>query len=230
MATNADVTSAGRHRIDRLLLAAVTLCALAAVCGAYGLPGRWLHWLGKPLATAGLLLLAARGRSAAPRYRGGVLAGLALSLLGDVLLMWPRDLFAAGLGAFLLAHLAYLAAFTADARPAVRRAPFVVYAAAAAGLTSLLWPGIPPALRLPVLIYVAALSAMAAQAAARALVASTPAARCAALGAALFVLSDASLALDRFRWPFAAADALVLASYWLAQALIALSVERRASA
>ena len=111
MAMAAALSTLVPQRADRLLLAAVGLCAVAAVFGAYGLPGLWLHWLGKPLATVGLLLFAARGRSAAPRYRGGVLAGLALSLLGDVLLMWPRDLFAAGLGAFLLAHFAYITAW-----------------------------------------------------------------------------------------------------------------------
>lgn len=230
MAMAAALSTLVPQRADRLLLAAVGLCAVAAVFGAYGLPGLWLHWLGKPLATVGLLLFAARGRSAAPRYRGGVLAGLALSLLGDVLLMWPRDLFAAGLGAFLLAHFAYLTAFTADTPLAARQGPFLAYAALAGVLSWLLWPGIPSALHLPVLLYVAALSAMAAQAAVRARVVATPGARCAAVGAALFALSDASLAVDRFRWPFAAAEALVLGSYWLAQALIAPSVGRRASA
>ena len=178
MAMAAALSTLVPQRADRLLLAAVGLCAVAAVFGAYGLPGLWLHWLGKPLATVGLLLFAARGRSAAPRYRGGVLAGLALSLLGDVLLMWPRDLFAAGLGAFLLAHFAYITAFTADTPLAARQGPFLAYAALAGVLSWLLWPGIPSALHLPVLLYVAALSAMAAQAAVRARVVATPGARC----------------------------------------------------
>jgi len=38
------------------------------------------------------------------------------SLLGDVLLAWPGDLFVFGLGAFLVAHLAYLKAYLSDCR------------------------------------------------------------------------------------------------------------------
>ena len=43
-------------------------------------------------------------------------------------------------------------------------------------------------------------------------------------------LHDASLAFDRFHTPFAAATALVLASYWLAQGLIAASLWPRPAA
>jgi len=46
----------------------------------------------------------------------------------------------------------------------------------------------------------------------------------AAAGAGLFVVSDGVLAIDRFRWPFRAARAVTLATYWSAQLLIALSV------
>lgn len=46
----------------------------------------------------------------------------------------------------------------------------------------------------------------------------------AALGAALFVASDALLAIDRFRTPIPAAPLWVLSTYWLAQWGIAQSV------
>ena len=46
-----------------------------------------------------------------------------LSLVGDVALLWPREGFLPGLVAFLLAHLAYLAAFTRVQPLAARRAP-----------------------------------------------------------------------------------------------------------
>ena len=45
----------------------------------------------------------------------------------------------------------------------------------------------------------------------------------AAAGAVLFLASDSMLAIDRFRLPFKAAQALVLSTYWLGQWLIALS-------
>ena len=54
-----------------------------------------------------------------------VLAGLGLSLVGDVALMIPQG-FLAGLVAFLLAHLAYLVAFTrGGVRLAARPGPFI---------------------------------------------------------------------------------------------------------
>jgi uncharacterized membrane protein YhhN len=40
-----------------------------------------------------------------------VLAGLALSVVGDVFLLWPATHFLKGVGAFLLAHCLYVAAF-----------------------------------------------------------------------------------------------------------------------
>jgi uncharacterized membrane protein YhhN len=46
------------------------------------------------------------------------------------------------------------------------------------------------------------------------------------VGAVLFTISDATLAWNRFRAPFAGAQAAVLGSYYLAQWFIALSVAR----
>jgi uncharacterized membrane protein YhhN len=189
------------------------------------------HYVAKPSATLCAGALAVLGGGASRRYRRALAVGLLLSALGDILLMLPRDLFAAGLGAFLCAHIAYLVAFSEGVGVAPRRGPFLVYAAIAAAVLSVLWPGIPAALRMAVMAYVAVLAAMAAQAAARwgvlaarvATTAATRSARLAAMGGAVFVVSDASLAIDRFRWPFAAAPAVVLGTYWIAQTCIALS-------
>ena len=213
-----------RHPMPWILLA-IAASALLAIAGAYGIGGRNLHYLAKPLATTLVLLLALRApRAGAPRLRQGIVAGLLLSLLGDVLLMLPGDYFVAGLASFLLAHLCYLAAFSADVRLGARPGPFVVYAVAALSMLALLWPRLPGGLHAPVAVYVVVLATMAAQAAARARVLATPAAALAAIGAGCFVLSDASLAFDRFHTPFAAAPALLLATYWLAQGLIAASL------
>src|SRR3982750_752899 len=83
---------------QRYLLALMAMAAIAAIFGSYGMPGRWLLYIAKPLATlcaVGIVLPA----EAAKPYRRAILAGLLLSTLGDVLLMLPADLFAAGLGA-----------------------------------------------------------------------------------------------------------------------------------
>ena len=199
------------------------LLTIAAAPWALALP--LLAFVFKPLTT--LLVIAhawPRGRDT-PAVRRWVLAGLALSLAGDVALLWPRQGFLPGLIAFLLAHLAYLAAFTRVQRFARPGWPFVAYALVAAAILAVLWNGVPAALRGPVAAYVVCLVSMAAQAAAVWRGAQgTPAAQHAswlAIGGALFVTSDALLAVNRFMAPLPVSSLWILASYWAAQWCIA---------
>jgi uncharacterized membrane protein YhhN len=155
-----------------------------------------------------------------------VLLGLGLSLCGDVALMWPERGFLPGLVSFLLAHLAYLRAFTrGGVRLAARPLPFMLYGLLAALILWQLWPGVPPGLRLPVLAYVACLAAMAAQSAVVAWQSrGTPCQRGGlwlAVGGALFLGSDALLATNRFAAPVPLSGLWILLSYWLAQWCIA---------
>lgn len=210
----------------RRLSALIVASAFLTLVGHYGGPGLgWLVYLFKPLTTGLIVLLALLAPAgASPRYRWGIVAGLGFSLAGDVFLMLPRDLFVQGLACFLVAHLCYLVAFTDRCRLFPRWEPVVALAALAGGALALLWPGLAPGLRLPVVVYALALCSMAAQAIGRGLLLATPSARAAAWGAALFVLSDALLASDRFRHPFPAATAAILVTYFAAQWGIARSV------
>lgn len=205
-----------------LPLAALT-AVLTIAAGPLGLA--WMNFVFKPLTT--LLIIAwawPRGAGEGAR-RAWLRAGLVLSLVGDVALLWPERGFLPGLVAFLLAHLAYIVAFTRGLRLGARPGPFVAYALVAGGLLWRLWPGVPAPLRAPVLAYVAALACMAAQAAGAWLVARRGPAEAwawrAAWGGALFVASDATLAFNRFSSPVPAAGFWILATYWLAQAAIA---------
>lgn len=209
----------------RLLLpAAFITAALAIASEPLGQP--WLNFVFKPLTT--LLLIAwAWPRGAADGSRRLWLrAGLWLSLGGDVALLWPQSGFLPGLVSFLLAHLAYIVAFTRGWRLAAKPAPFIAYAVLAGAILAQLWPGVPPDLRPPVLVYVAALACMAAQAGAVWLAerrdgALEPWARRAAIGGALFMASDATLAVNKFATPLPWAGLWILTTYWLAQAFIA---------
>ena len=121
---------------------------------------RWLWLAFKPLPVLGLgVWVLGAPRSA---YRNRVAAGLMLSLAGDVLI---EASFVAGLAAFLLAHVAYIAAFLADTkRPRLLRAlPIAAYGA---GMTAFLWPRL-GGMRAPVAIYVIAICTMVWRAAAR---------------------------------------------------------------
>jgi len=219
-------TRAG-HRLDAWLALLLVLLAAGAIAGASVEGLRWLHYLCKPAAMLAIIASAARGRHGP--YRSWILAGLLLSLLGDIFLMLPVDAFVPGLAAFLLAHLAYIVALRRDLGAAQLwwSAPLLaVYAAAnLAGL----WPHLPAPLRVPVIAYTVVLASMAAIALARAGHAPRGAGRgprMAALGALLFVASDSLLAWDRFAGPLPYAIAGVLASYYAAQWCIASSIPR----
>jgi uncharacterized membrane protein YhhN len=209
----------------------VLVSALLAIAAGIGSLPVALLFVAKPLTTVLLIVRAANRGHDEPRARRWILAGLALSLAGDVALLWPEEGFLPGLIAFLLAHLAYIAAFSTRARFASRLAPFVAYALVAGAVLALLWSGVPGALRLPVLLYVACLAAMAAQAAAVWRAARDGEreglARIGAIGGALFVLSDALLATNKFAGPLPLASLWVLASYWAAQWCIAGSLRVR---
>ncbi len=222
----------------------IVVLAAAAIIGA-GLQGdaRRLHWLAKPLTT---LLTASvawhpgsagrwpatSARSPGPGYRRAVLAGMALSCIGDIALMLPVDAFVPGLVAFLLAHVCYIVAFRAGFRAGHGLwVAVVLLGAFAAGNLVALWPHLPADMRLPVLAYVVVLALMAMLALARFRTKSSlpgvsrRSAGWAAGGALLFVASDSLLAWDRFAGGLPMASLLVLGTYYAAQYGIARSVE-----
>lgn len=223
--------------LQTLLFPAFVLSAAGAIVAApWALDLPPLAWVAKPLATLLVIAAAWTRVPTADSRRRGLLAGLALSWVGDVALMFPQG-FLAGLVAFLLAHLAYLWTFTRRARLAAMVAPFVGYLLVAGAIAAWIWPGVPGPMRVPVLLYVACLAAMAAQAAVQWRVlqaagdAAAAGARLAAVGGALFVVSDALLAINRFHTPLPASSLWILSSYWAAQWLIAAScVPQRAAA
>ena len=71
-----------------------------------------LEYVAKPLTTAGLVAVACTLDPVHADMRVAFVVALVLALVGDVLLMLPDDrYFTFGLGAFLLAHLAYVVGF-----------------------------------------------------------------------------------------------------------------------
>jgi uncharacterized membrane protein YhhN len=187
-------------------------------------PGVYLF---KPLTTFIILLGAAwLIQPSPPFYRALVVAGLACSLAGDILLMLPADRFLAGLVAFLFAHLAYLVAFSygtpVTARQLVWLLPFAAFAAV---VLADRWSAAGK-LKIPMVIYAAVICTMVWRAAMRgqAVVIPRQTFLFALFGACLFLVSDAIVLLRRFGRPFPAAQTLELATYWAAQSLIALSV------
>lgn len=218
--------------MNRGLPVGILIAAALAIAAGLGALPQAVLFVAKPLTTVLLIVHAARRGADEPRARRWIVAGLVLSLVGDVALLWPKEGFLPGLIAFLLAHLAYIAAFHGRTRFAARWQPFAAYALIAALVLTMLWHGVPAALRIPVLLYVACLGSMAAQSAVVWLAArgtaAEPLARTGAIGGALFMLSDALLATNKFAGPLPLASLWVLASYWAAQWCIASSLRERA--
>jgi len=212
-----------------LLLWLAGLSGLLAIAGnLFALPA--LVFAFKPATTLLIIAWAWPRGADTPALRRWLRAGLVLSLAGDVFLMWPAG-FLPGLVSFLLAHLAYIVAFTRRTAFAARPSAFAMYGVVAALLLWQLWPGVPPPLRAPVLAYVVCLASMAAQAGASWLAArggaTEPFARSAALGGVLFMTSDTLLAFNKFSAPVPLAALWILLTYWVAQGLIARSLRAR---
>ncbi len=207
----------------------ITLVGLAIVAALFAIAGSiasifWLTLFFKPLATL-LLICTAFGNAARTRlpYAGWICIGLFFSLIGDIFLIWPDKFFLFGLAAFLLAHIAYIIAFTRDAKFPAYVSVWLAFLALAAANVYLLRPNLPTGLTLPVALYATLLATMTAQALGRSLLLRTSSAALAAIGAIFFLLSDSLLAWDRFRTALLFAPALILIPYYLAQFLIALS-------
>jgi uncharacterized membrane protein YhhN len=149
------------------------------------------------------------------RYAALVVTGLLLSVAGDVLLLSraPKT-FLAGLVAFLLAHVAYAAAFAPISSRPMLLLPLVL--AALAGILTWLWPHLGE-MRLPVLAYCAVIGAMAW------LALGVPD-QLVRWGAGLFFVSDLFVARGRFVRPDKLNQLVGWPLYYAGQFLLALSL------
>jgi uncharacterized membrane protein YhhN len=163
------------------------------------------EYVAKPGALLALLGYAMTGEAAS----SWLLAALACSLLGDVLLMLPRDLFIAGLLAFFAAHLAYLVAIPGVVVPRV--VWLAVVLAATTPISTRLLRSVPAVpMRRAVAAYMVVIAAMVSSA----LALGTGSA---AAGALFFLASDTLLGWNRFVRPVANAQLVIMVTYHLGQ-------------
>jgi len=209
------VGAAMQGRITMLEVLLVEVAALAMATAAEG----WIdaHRLFKPLAM--LLAIAWVAMRAQGRFAGVLLAALALCLAGDVFLML-EGFFIPGLVSFLAAHLCYLALLRQDVRWFPSGRALAATLALAAALYAVLFPHLGPVLKVAVAAYAVVIALMAAQAIGRATVLRDGASMGVAVGAGLFMLSDAVLAINRFAVPLPLAPVWILSTYYAAQLLI----------
>jgi uncharacterized membrane protein YhhN len=184
--------------------------------------------LAKPLLIPALIwwVLAVR-RSAAPRLLVG---GLVLAWVGDIALMLPGDTaFVVGLLLFLGMQVCYSRGFVGlGAVAALRSAPWLPVAGAVlwVGLNVALGPSLGD-LRLPLLVYSAALTTMAVLACGVSLHVGSPRI---GIGGVTFLVSDLLIGLDAAGIDAPLHGPLVMATYVVGQLLIAtgwVAVQRR---
>ena len=116
----------------------------------------------KIAASCGFLAVAYFAGALKSTYGKLLLAGLTLSFLGDAFLIGDsRQAFLAGLGAFLLAHVVYIAAFAVNG-VSYRWMGFsaLPIIACAVAVSAWLAPHTPPELSLPVRLYTGVISGM----------------------------------------------------------------------
>ena len=192
------------------------------------------EYVSKPAVMMALIVAVLTFGTDDPR-RWAFVAALAFSLAGDVFLMLPSDRFLFGVGAFFVAHVAYIVGLRMDTSAAISLvAGVLIVGAFALTVGRRIVVAVrerAPELATPVSAYVAVISVMVASAVAT----KNP---YAAAGAAIFMASDTLIAWNRFVQPprRSAAEAVsekpwapvtIMVTYHAGQALLALSLVRR---
>jgi uncharacterized membrane protein YhhN len=208
--------------------AAAVGIALVVIFGTLAVIGaetnrRWLMAFAKPIATASLLLIV--GPPPTGTVEKLVAIGIMFSIIGDGFLVAEGDrAFFAGTAAFLTAQILYATAFWSMRAPERPIAPVaLVVVVVSALLVANLWRPA-GALRPAVVVYAGAITLMVGSALGT-IGGPMPlnASLCAAAGAVLFYISDATLAWNKFRSPVKHAAVVTMGVYWVGQIGIALA-------
>jgi uncharacterized membrane protein YhhN len=209
-------------KIGLLIFLLSTLCVLISD----SISVSWLYLISKPLIVPSLLLYYFMNVQAEDRSRSAILA-LVFSFVGDTLLMNP-DYFIGGLIAFLIAHILFVFTYrqhqfeeTENALAGLQRIrlafPIIL---AATGLIIILFPALND-LKIPVIVYAVVLAIMVLSALFRFGRTSSQSSWLVFTGAALFMISDSILAINKFLEPLPNAGLYIMLTYCAAQFLIA---------
>ena len=195
-----------------------------------------IRFFTKPLITISLMLFIYFSTKRKSRFTNKILFGLLFSLFGDIFLFFTNIdalYFMLGLGAFLIAHLFYIAAFYLDSTNKIaveKRHMLSIFMVFGFGCF-VFYYNIQPYLgkmSIPVLVYSFVITLMAITAALRFGTTNSKSFVLVLSGAVLFMILDSLLAYNKFVAQFDLANLLVMVSYMLAQFLIAMgTVERK---
>ncbi|WP_295891001.1 lysoplasmalogenase [uncultured Vibrio sp.] len=199
----------------------IVLLSIAHVCSIHR-PHRWLYYTSKPapiLLLIGALLLSDTVSNA---YSQFIVLGLLLSVLGDILLMLPKERFIAGLTFSLVSHLFYFSAFAGQIT--ITFSPWLIAALLLIGVAvyRLIGNNLQSA-AVPVVSYLIVILLMTWSATEYRAMGYNQSSAFAFTGAILFLLSYFVFAIDRFRESSRYSRQVVMITYYTAQIFIALS-------
>ena len=176
----------------------------------------------KPLTTIAVLFIPLLyGVSINRKYYRRLVAALILCLVGDVLLL-NSEWFVFGLGAFFIAHIFYIFAFISYRGLFLKPLPLIILLVIGTSVYAMLFDGLGE-LKIPVALYVVCLVVMCWQAIGLYDRYQNRRFRFVMVGSFLFLISDAILALNKFKFPFDTAEIFVLVTYWMAIGALAIS-------
>lgn len=155
-------------------------------------------------------------------YGWVVIAGLVLSLIGDVLLL-KEKLFVHGLLAFLLAHIVFIYAFSSLHGFQSNFIVLSILLVVGGGYFVFLLPHL-KSFAIPVALYFLAIIMMDWQALGLSISGNETIYYSLGLSSVMFSFSDAVIAYNKFVKEFKAAEFLILSTYWAAIFIIGVSV------
>ena len=199
----------------------IGLSMFALLWGEYN-KSRFLQYMFKPLTILLILFLPIMSSqfSWGFNYSSLIVAGLFLSMFGDIFLMFSEKYFIPGLIAFLLAHLVYIAAFISVDGIHYSWISFI-FLIVGILIFKLLDKKLGK-LQIPVALYISAITIMAWQGWELYLSTGSYGFGLAALGTIFFLISDFALSVNKFLKPMQFAQYIILPTYFIAQWLIAI--------
>lgn len=171
-----------------------------------------------------VLLLQLAISKAAGKTRVLLATGLVFSGIGDVLLSLD-GLFIVGLASFLLAQLTYAGLFLTQSNWSKQRLPWAGLIVLYTVLCTIFIIPKTGYLQLVITAYMIAISLMAISAGFR----KDKHYLLVAMGALIFMISDTLIAISKFIEPFAFSGAVIMGTYYIAQACITLGIVRHQS-
>jgi uncharacterized membrane protein YhhN len=185
----------------------------------------------KPMLMPALIYLVyehAKGRATARHML--LLLALVFSWVGDLMLMQPEEqYFLLGLGAFLLAQLTYVYIYWISTyqRPELRLTPLLPILTFTIFLLAFLIPRTGD-MKIPIVFYAVCITGMACMARLRAGLTSNQSFQWVMLGSVLFVISDSTIAINKFVQVVPMSGLIIMATYIAAQILIAVGLLKHA--